>query len=179
MHTTFPSIYLGETKTLQFDFSAEAYAESMASMSVTVQVFSGSDAAPAAILVGGATFTGLIGKQKVHPTLAGVIYSLLAAGTTNEGNTYFVQAFLPVLPIPIAVSPGSGGGGDLSHYTLVFVADPGQTVFSVPGGYTGEIWFFLSGSKLDPADYSAPGGTTITLAQPCVGGESVQIVVFF
>jgi len=56
----------------------------------------------------------------------------------------------------------------------------GQTVFTVPGGYTpGAIFVSLNGATLPPADYTATNGTTVVLADGAgiVAGSVLLIYV--
>lgn len=56
----------------------------------------------------------------------------------------------------------------------------GQTVFTVPGGYTpGAIFVSLNGASLPPADYTALNGTTVVLAtgQGIVAGSVLLVYV--
>lgn len=56
----------------------------------------------------------------------------------------------------------------------------GQTVFTVPGGYTPNLMFVQRGGvQLGPADFTATNGTTVTLADAAIAvGEEIRFIVF-
>lgn len=74
-------------------------------------------------------------------------------------------------------SAGTGAGQMTTN--PVIVATQGQTVFSVPSGYSaGLIMVFVNGSLLLSSDYTAINGTSVTLATASNAGEEVQTIVF-
>jgi hypothetical protein len=73
-----------------------------------------------------------------------------------------------------------GGGGLLGTRTVTeSVATDNQTVFNIPGGYTlGFVDVTINGSQLLSTDYTATNGTSISLIEPAVVGDSVKIVSY-
>lgn len=70
------------------------------------------------------------------------------------------------------------GAGTIT-YNPIQVATAGQTVFSVPSGYSGNlIMVYVNGYKLPPADYAAVNGTSITLNVGSNVNDEVETVVF-
>jgi hypothetical protein len=58
-----------------------------------------------------------------------------------------------------------------------FTATPGQTVFFID--YTiGYVDIFINGVKLSSNEFTAVDGSTISLNQPCFGGETVELVAY-
>jgi hypothetical protein len=73
-----------------------------------------------------------------------------------------------------------GGGGLLGTRTVTeSVATDNQTVFNIPGGYTlGFVDVTINGSQLLSTDYTATNGTSISLIEPAVVGDSVKIISY-
>jgi hypothetical protein len=73
-----------------------------------------------------------------------------------------------------------GGGGLLGTRTVTeSVASNNQSVFNIPGGYTlGFVDVTINGSQLLSTDYTATNGTSITLIEPAVVGDSVKIISY-
>jgi hypothetical protein len=73
-----------------------------------------------------------------------------------------------------------GGGGLLGTRTVTeSVATNNQTIFNIPGGYTlGFVDVTINGSQLLSTDYTATNGTSITLIEPAVVGDSVKIISY-
>lgn len=90
----------GETLLLSpWDFSPQmAAGEVINSASVAASVYTGVDAAPAAIISGVASFTTTVVSQKVTAGVVGVIYKLLCTAITNLGQTIQIAAFMTVVP---------------------------------------------------------------------------------
>jgi hypothetical protein len=73
-----------------------------------------------------------------------------------------------------------GGGGLLGTRTVTeAVAASNQTIFNIPGGYTlGFVDVTINGSQLLSTDYTATNGTSITLIEPAVVGDSIKIISY-
>ena len=58
-----------------------------------------------------------------------------------------------------------------------FTATPGQTVFNASYN-VGLVDIFINGVKLTPVEFTADDAVSIILAEPCFGGESVDILAY-
>jgi len=66
----------------------------------------------------------------------------------------------------------SSAGGQLSFTTTSFAPSAGTTSLNVPTGYTpGAIFLEKNGAMLEPADYTATNGSTITVASTIAGDK--------
>jgi len=60
-----------------------------------------------------------------------------------------------------------------------FVATAGQTSYTFTGGYRiGYLYPYVNGVLLDPTDYTAADGTTITFATALAAGDEVRLITF-
>lgn len=67
--------------------------------------------------------------------------------------------------------------GQFTRTTSAFTATENKTTF--PINYTpGYIDVYINGVRLTSSEYTATNGTSIVLATPCLGGETVDITVF-
>jgi hypothetical protein len=75
-------------------------------------------------------------------------------------------------------SSGGGSGGSFTTYTrTAIVATAGQTTFTAT--YTiGYLQVYVNGVLLNPADYTALTGTSLTLATSTVAEDIVEIISF-
>lgn len=72
--------------------------------------------------------------------------------------------------------------GSLVQSRQVFVATPGQDLFTLTGGLeystgTNNIAVYLDGVRLYPAEYDETSTSSFTLTTPAAGGEEVMVVV--
>jgi len=87
-----------ENEQFTFDFSTVmASSETISSATSTVEVMSGDDPNPTAILVGSPVVSGQLVAQRISGGLDGVIYRIEVTATTSLTNVYTIVADLPVL----------------------------------------------------------------------------------
>ena len=81
--------------------------------------------------------------------------------------------------VEISIAGGSGGGGGSGViYKETFNVTANQTVFSLSNSYnTGYIDVFINGVRLSPADFTETDSTTITLAEPAIPGDVVDVLI--
>ena len=73
---------------------------------------------------------------------------------------------------------GGGGGGSGVIYKETFNVTANQTVFNLSNSYnTGYVDVFVNGVRLSPADFTETDSTTITLAQPAIPGDVVDVLI--
>lgn len=101
-----PPLVDGEIKTYQFDFSdaLSQSGETIDTESVEVDVYSGTDASPSALLDGSATSSGTVVSQLIDGDTGGVtgaIYRLICIITTSGGQTLKQVGFLAKIPLGI------------------------------------------------------------------------------
>ena len=90
---------VGETLNETFDFlSRLAIGETISTATVTASVYSGTDAAPSAIVSGSAAISGSKVTQKITAGTLGVVYKLLCVCTTSTSQTLSLAALLAVVP---------------------------------------------------------------------------------
>lgn len=90
---------VGEIAPAIADFTSSlAVGETISTKVVTATVYSGTDAAPAAIISGAASNVGAVVSQNITGGVAGVIYLLLFAITTSLGKTLQIPSLLTVVP---------------------------------------------------------------------------------
>ena len=96
---------------------------------------------------------------------------------TPGGPTGPTGSVGPTGPGAGATGPtGPTGPAALTTYTRTNVtALAGQTVFTVTYS-VGYIQVYLNGVLLDPADYTASNGTSVTLGAACVAGDLVTFI---
>lgn len=94
----FPPKITTEVNTVSFDFlGLLALGETISSAAVTVEVSSGTDASPSDLLSGGPSADGTIVSQKLTGGVAGVIYCVICAITTSEGQELILQGLVAVV----------------------------------------------------------------------------------
>jgi len=96
----FPSKVPGSTITLTFPFAGQMiFGELAIGLSVNVDVFTGTDASPTALLLGTPAFDASNTKvlQQIQGGLPGVTYTVIGAMTTDAGNIYTVTGRLAVV----------------------------------------------------------------------------------
>jgi hypothetical protein len=87
-----------ENEQFTFDFSTVmSSGETISLATSTVEVVSGTDANPTAILVGSPVISGQQVAQRISGGLDGVIYRIEVTSTTSATNVYTIVADLPVL----------------------------------------------------------------------------------
>ena len=81
--------------------------------------------------------------------------------------------------VEISIAGGSGGGGGSGViYKETFNVTANQTVFSLSNSYnTGYVDVYLNGVRLSPTDFTETDSTTITLAEPAIAGDIVDVVI--
>lgn len=126
-----------------------------------------------------------------NPSLSGIIpdsryYGALATNPTTRpngsamvaGDAYFnttYQALYIYTGSAWTAAPYVADGTSLRTGT----ATAGQTVFTVTGGYTpGKIQVYVNGVLLDPADYTATNGTSVTFASALALNDTISVAVF-
>lgn len=96
--------------------------------------------------------------------------------------TITTDTFNKSITINSTASGGGGGGGSITFNNLsidrqVHSATAGQTVFAIT--YTSaDVIITINGATIDPSEYTAVDGTSITLATPAEAGDIVDIVGF-
>ena len=79
--------------------------------------------------------------------------------------------------IEISIAGGGGGGSGVIHKET-FNVTSNQTVFNLSNSYnTGYVDVFVNGVRLSPADFTETDSTTITLAQPAIPGDVVDVLI--
>ena len=87
-----------ENEQFTFDFSTVmSSGETISLATSTVEVVSGTDPNPTAILVGSPVISGQQVAQRISGGLDGVIYRIEVTSTTSATNVYTIVADLPVL----------------------------------------------------------------------------------
>ena len=92
-----------ENEQFTFNFSTVmSTGETISLATSTVEVVSGTDASPTAILVGSPSINGQVVSQRISGGLDGVIYRIEVTATTSATNVFTIVADLPVLA-PLSV----------------------------------------------------------------------------
>jgi hypothetical protein len=87
-----------ENEQFTFNFSTVmSTGETISLATSTVEVVSGTDASPTAILVGSPVINGQVVSQRISGGLDGVIYRIEVTVTTSATNVFTIVADLPVL----------------------------------------------------------------------------------
>lgn len=118
--------------------------------------------------------------------------------STNFATTAWVRSFVQPYTLPIASSTVLGGikvgtglaidaltgvlsvsGGSVAlKSTQTFTATEGQSIFTIANGYTaGLIDVFLNGVYLSPGQTMATNGSTVTLADPAIAGDIIDVII--
>ena len=78
--------------------------------------------------------------------------------------------------IEVSIAGGGGGSGVIHKETFNVTAN--QTIFNLSNSYnTGYVDVFVNGVRLSPADFTETDSTTITLAQPAIPGDVVDVLI--
>ena len=97
--TTLPAKLPGEAVTVLFDFSSETTAVSVATTTSALYTPVHADAAPSAMISGGATVSGTNPAQVLQRIAGGLAdndYLILCSATAANGDTLICPAILPV-----------------------------------------------------------------------------------
>ena len=79
--------------------------------------------------------------------------------------------------IEVSIAGGGGGGSGVIHKET-FNVTANQTVFNLSNSYnTGYVDVFVNGVRLSPADFTETDSTTITLTQPAIPGDVVDVLI--
>lgn len=118
--------------------------------------------------------------------------------STKFATTAWVRSFVQPYTLPIASSTVLGGikvgtglaidaitgvlsvsGGSITlKSTQTFTATAGQSIFTIANGYTvGLIDVFLNGVYLSPGQTTATNGSTVTLADPALAGDIIDVII--
>ena len=97
---TLQAIDLDEIDVLTFEFSpALLSGEAIQTASVACTVHSGTDATPAAVLVGLHQVSGTTVLQQVQGNVSGVTYHLRCIATLNSGRALVAAGYLPCVTL--------------------------------------------------------------------------------
>ncbi len=106
MTDTLSNKYPSESVVVTFQFVDALGSETISSVSsVAASVANGVDASPSGLLNGAAVISGTDVLQPVHAGVAGVDYLLVCTIVTNSGRVLVLDAILPVVAVPAALSP--------------------------------------------------------------------------
>ena len=79
--------------------------------------------------------------------------------------------------VEISIAGGSGGGSGVIHKET-FNVTANQTVFNLSNSYnTGYVDVFVNGVRLSPSDFTETSSTRITLAEPAIPGDVVDVLI--
>ena len=79
--------------------------------------------------------------------------------------------------IEVTIS-GSGGGGSGVIHKETFNVTANQTIFDLANTYnTGYVDVFVNGVRLSPSDFTETSSTRITLAEPAIPGDVVDVLI--
>lgn len=80
--------------------------------------------------------------------------------------------------VEVTIAGSGGGSGSGVIYKETFNVTANQTVFNLTNSYnTGYIDVFINGVRLSPADFTETDSTTITLAEPAIPGDVVDVLI--
>ena len=80
--------------------------------------------------------------------------------------------------IEVTISGSGGGGGSGVIHKETFNVTANQTVFNLSNSYnSGYVDVFVNGVRLSPSDFTETNSTTITLAEPAIPGDVVDILI--
>ena len=116
-----------------------------------------------------------VGKVGIAATTGVVSVGATMLNFVGAGNTFAVSPDGTTVDISIA---GGGGGGSGVIHKETFNVTANQTVFNLSNSYnTGYVDVFVNGVRLSPADFTETDSTTITLAQPAIPGDVVDVLI--
>ena len=79
--------------------------------------------------------------------------------------------------IEISIAGGGGGGSGVIHKET-FNVTANQTIFDLANSYnTGYVDVFVNGVRLSPSDFTETSSTRITLAEPAIPGDVVDVLI--
>ena len=79
--------------------------------------------------------------------------------------------------VEISIAGGGGSGSGVIHKET-FNVTANQTVFNLSNSYnTGYVDVFVNGVRLSSADFIETNSTTITLTQPAISGDVVDVLI--
>ena len=79
--------------------------------------------------------------------------------------------------VEISIAGGGGGGSGVIHKET-FNVTANQTIFDLANSYnTGYVDVFVNGVRLSPVDFTETSSTRITLAEPAVSGDVVDVLI--
>jgi len=94
----------------------------------------------------------------------------------GSGNS--IRQVGDTVEVTISGSGGGGGGGSGVIYKETFNVTSNQTVFDLANSYnTGYVDVFVNGVRLSPADFTETSSTRITLAEPAIPGDVVDVLI--
>ena len=80
--------------------------------------------------------------------------------------------------VEVTISGTGGGGGSGVIYKETFNVTANQTIFDLTNTYnSGYIDVFVNGVRLSPADFTETSSTRITLAEPAIPGDVVDVLI--
>ena len=116
-----------------------------------------------------------VGKVGIGTTGGIVAIGATMLNFVGAGNTFAVSPDGTTVDISIA---GGGGSGSGVIHKETFNVTTNQTVFNLSNSYnTGYVDVFVNGVRLSPADFTETDSTTITLAQPTISGDVVDVLI--
>lgn len=79
--------------------------------------------------------------------------------------------------VEISIAGGGGGGSGVIHKET-FNVTANQTIFDLANSYnTGYVDVFVNGVRLSPSDFTETSSTRITLAEPAIPGDVVDVLI--
>ena len=79
--------------------------------------------------------------------------------------------------IEVSIAGGGGGGSGVIHKET-FNVTANQTIFDLANSYnTGYVDVFVNGVRLSPSDFTETSSTRITLAEPAIPGDVVDVLI--
>ena len=116
-----------------------------------------------------------VGKVGIAATTGVVSVGATMLNFVGAGNTFAVSPDGTTVDISIA---GGGGSGSGVIHKETFNVTANQTVFNLSNSYnTGYVDVFVNGVRLSPADFTETDSTTITLAQPAIPGDVIDVLI--
>jgi len=116
-----------------------------------------------------------VGKVGIAATTGVVSVGATMLNFVGAGNTFAVSSDGTTVDISIA---GGGGGGSGVIYKETFNVTVNQTVFDLANSYnTGYVDVFVNGVRLSPSDFTETSSTRITLAEPAIPGDVVDVLI--
>jgi len=115
-----------------------------------------------------------VGKVGIAATTGVVSVGATMLNFVGAGNTFAVSSDGTTVDISIA---GGGGGSGVIHKET-FNVTANQTIFDLANTYnTGYVDVFVNGVRLSPSDFTETNSTRITLAEPAIPGDVVDVLI--